>query len=31
MNLIFDELDGDYDNIISIDAINVEAVPREVC
>ena len=27
---IFDLLDGDRDNCISIEAINVEAVPRDV-
>ena len=30
LELIFDQLDGDRDNCISIDAINIEAVPREV-
>lgn len=30
LELIFDQLDGDRDNCISIDAINIEAIPREV-
>lgn len=30
MELIFDHLDGDRDGCVSIDAINVEAVPKDV-
>ena len=30
LNSIFDQLDGDKDNLLSIRAINIEAVPKEV-
>lgn len=30
MQTIFDLLDGDGDNLISIDAINIETIPKEV-
>ena len=30
LEYIFDLLDGDGDNCISIDAINIEAVPKEI-